>query len=680
MRFSFVLSVAFAALTSVVATAAIPPEVQVEVVEFYHKDLDHYFVTTNPQEISDLDTGVHQGWARTGFKFPSVKIGNTYAATTPVCRFYGRPEAKIDSHFYSSKLSECDDVKLKFPDAWLFEADEVFRAFAVDPQTGRCPADTTPVYRLWNQRPDVNHRYTDQDFVFKVMVEKGYKAEGDGNPQQPVAFCVPAGGSSIPPAPPGSPTCTIAASSGAPALGATLTLSATCSDAPTSYTWLGCKSTTNTCQTTSTTAGPTSYTMMATNDKGTGSHVSVSVNWGGVGANGPLPVCTVTTTNRTPAVNSQVTLQASCTLAPARYNWYECSYLVPNLCANPITTCSNTSPTCTVSSSTGEAKRYGASGTNGNGPGSVGTVEVLWQGGTSGNPPPPPVSNLPVCAPTASSSNPTVGTTITLSANCSGNPTSYTWTAPPSSNCSNGASCQDSKTTAGAQTYYVSATNSFGTGSFGAVQVNWTAPAVPVCTVTPSNTTPVAGTTITLTGTCSGGPTTFSWTGCTSTTSTCQDSMPTAGSKTYTLVAANPSGTGAPASAIVNWQAPPTAAPSCTLSPSNPTPYAGQTITLTATCTQSPTSYVWTNCSAGSNSSTCQTTSSVVGTQNYSVTASNAQFGAGRAGNDFSELAAGRWADRISAARTRTSCAFRRAGVTTRRFLRTRRGISPRTG
>jgi hypothetical protein len=94
------------------------------------------------------------------------------------------------------------------------------------------------------------------------------------------------------------------------------------------------------------------------------------------------------------------------------------------------------------------------------------------------------------------------------------------------------------------------------------------------------------------------------------------------------MTAANGSGTGAPATTLVNWQPPPTAAPSCTLTPSNNTPYTGQTITLTASCTQAPTNYVWTNCTLASGN-TCQATSSVVGPQSYSVTASNAQFGSG---------------------------------------------------
>jgi hypothetical protein len=307
------MTLAFAAFSSL-AAAVIAPEVQTEVIEFYHKDLDHYFITTDPKEISDLDTGVHAGWVRTGFKFPSVKIGSTHAATTPVCRFYGKPEAKIDSHFYSSKLSECEDVKAKFPDAWQFEADEVFRAFAVDPNTGKCPADTTPVFRLWNQRPDVNHRYTDQDFVYAVMVEKGYKAEGDGNPQQPVAFCTPSGGSTVPPAPEGSPACTISASNGSPALGSSITLTATCSNTPTSYTWAGCTSTTNTCTSSKTVAGAVKYTVAGTNDKGMGAPISVSVAWGGVGGNVVGPVCTVTTTTSASSIVPRLT---PCSESPA---------------------------------------------------------------------------------------------------------------------------------------------------------------------------------------------------------------------------------------------------------------------------------------------------------------------------------------------------------------------------
>ena len=46
--------------------------------------------------------------------------------------------------------------------------------------TGACPADTVPVYRLWNQRADSNHRYTTDPGIKAAMLAKGYVAEGYG--------------------------------------------------------------------------------------------------------------------------------------------------------------------------------------------------------------------------------------------------------------------------------------------------------------------------------------------------------------------------------------------------------------------------------------------------------------------------------------------------------------------
>src|SRR5690349_5568891 len=87
-----------------VAHAAIPPGEQATAVEFHHSGLDHYFVTAAPAEISDLDTGVHPGWARTGYRFAVVKAGSAYAGTSPMCRFYN---PGYSTHFYSAKPAEC---------------------------------------------------------------------------------------------------------------------------------------------------------------------------------------------------------------------------------------------------------------------------------------------------------------------------------------------------------------------------------------------------------------------------------------------------------------------------------------------------------------------------------------------------------------------------------------------
>ena len=145
--------------------------------------------------------------------------------------------------------------------------------------------------------------------------------------------------------------------------------------------------------------------------------------------------------------------------------------------------------------------------------------------------------------------------------------------------------------------------------------------AVPICSLGASNLTPTIGQSITITATCSNSPTSYTWTaGCTSTSSTCNDTNNVVGNKTYTMFAANGGGNSAPASVVVNWRPP---VPVCSVSPSNATPTIGQAITLTATCSNSPTSYFWTaGCS--SSSSTCNDTNNVVGNKTYTVIANNA--------------------------------------------------------
>ena len=146
------------------------------VVEFYHQVFDHYFISINAQEISDLDTGVHPGWTRTGYAFkayPAAKAGNN-----PVCRFY-IPPALGDSHFFSASPQECSDTHTKFPDL-EYEAPNVFYVGLPNVATGACPVNTLPVYRVWNNRADSNHRYTTSIAIRDQMVAKGGIAEGYG--------------------------------------------------------------------------------------------------------------------------------------------------------------------------------------------------------------------------------------------------------------------------------------------------------------------------------------------------------------------------------------------------------------------------------------------------------------------------------------------------------------------
>ena len=151
----------------------------VDVVEFYNAGRDHYFMSAAPSEITDLDTGVHPGWMRTGLSFKGYAAA--VAGASPVCRFY-IPPANGDSHFYSASPAECADVRTRFP-AFAFEAPDVFHVALPDLATGACVAGTVPVYRVWDNRADTNHRYTTSVAVRQQMLAAGWIAEGYGPDQ-----------------------------------------------------------------------------------------------------------------------------------------------------------------------------------------------------------------------------------------------------------------------------------------------------------------------------------------------------------------------------------------------------------------------------------------------------------------------------------------------------------------
>ncbi|MCC6197414.1 MAG: hypothetical protein IT518_23425 [Burkholderiales bacterium] len=157
----------------------------VEVVEFYNQKLDHYFISSLQGDIEALDSGRLAGWARSGYTFKAYDA--PASGMSPVCRFY-IPPAAGDSHFYSASPSECAEVLQKFP-AFVYESPAVMYAGLPDLASGACPAGSTPVYRLWNQRADSNHRYTTDTSVRSTMVARGYVPEGYG--PDGVAMCAP---------------------------------------------------------------------------------------------------------------------------------------------------------------------------------------------------------------------------------------------------------------------------------------------------------------------------------------------------------------------------------------------------------------------------------------------------------------------------------------------------------
>jgi len=160
------------------------------VVEYYRSDVDHYFMTASPHEQALLDDGTLKGWARTGVTFLAWTNAAAASPTAhPVCRYYGRPEAGLDSHFYSAFVDECDAVHIKFPTQWQFEAPDVFYIEVPDRTTGACPAGTDPVYRVYDNRSDANHRYMISLQVRATMQARGWIPEGYGT--DAVVMCTP---------------------------------------------------------------------------------------------------------------------------------------------------------------------------------------------------------------------------------------------------------------------------------------------------------------------------------------------------------------------------------------------------------------------------------------------------------------------------------------------------------
>jgi uncharacterized protein DUF5648 len=163
------------------------------VVEYYSPQLDHYFITAAADEIAQLDANPASGWKRTGQTFKAwTRSQDAPPTAKPVCRFYSRG---VNSHFYTGDANECQGLRSleqkQRADAgakgqtflgWQYEGG-VF--YGLVPQSGQCPAGTTPVYRMFNNRAmqsDSNHRFTADGLMHVAM--QGWIDEG-------VAFCSP---------------------------------------------------------------------------------------------------------------------------------------------------------------------------------------------------------------------------------------------------------------------------------------------------------------------------------------------------------------------------------------------------------------------------------------------------------------------------------------------------------
>lgn len=171
---------------SVRVRPSVPAVVKGIAVEYFHAAFDHYFITDIGDEITKLDNGTFNGWARTGKSFNVFASAGAPAATVPVCRYFSTTFAPKSSHFYSALTTECDSLLGNAN--WQLEGN-VFNV-GLPASDGSCPAGFAAVYRLYNNGRGAapNHRFTTELAVRSQMLAQGYVAEGYGIG---VSMCAP---------------------------------------------------------------------------------------------------------------------------------------------------------------------------------------------------------------------------------------------------------------------------------------------------------------------------------------------------------------------------------------------------------------------------------------------------------------------------------------------------------
>jgi hypothetical protein len=173
------------------------------------------------------------------------------------------------------------------------------------------------------------------------------------------------------------PSCTVAPQPATAAVNATVKLTATCTNAPTGYTWVGCSQpgvNPNECLVTNIQASPATGTVLATNAAGPGPTANWTVNF----TNGTVPPsgCTVVATpNPVAAAGNTTTLTASCTGGGAPTSW---SWTGAGIVAATTATNSNTA-TVSLNNTT-----YTVTPSNLGGNGNTASVLVGIAGGAGG--------------------------------------------------------------------------------------------------------------------------------------------------------------------------------------------------------------------------------------------------------------------------------------------------------
>src|SRR5450631_611788 len=159
-------------------------------VEFHCRSADRYLMTADATAIAALDTGCIPGWMRTG------EMLNVFAATAHIdsthadmCSTSGHGRGNVSTQIDTRSFA-CGATAGRLPNIWPQGSGDAPAAALPNGSDGSCGAGTVPVYGLFDNRPDLNHRYTASLATRDELRAIGWSAEGLG--PLGVAMCAPA--------------------------------------------------------------------------------------------------------------------------------------------------------------------------------------------------------------------------------------------------------------------------------------------------------------------------------------------------------------------------------------------------------------------------------------------------------------------------------------------------------
>ncbi len=179
-RFTHAAMAAVAAsLLSFAANAGAP---DLEMVEYYHPETRHYFMTGLKVEQQLLD-GNTVAFKRTGRSFAAWSAAaERPAEAVPVARFF---HPSLASHVFTSHTDEIALLR-SLPAGKVANGfvDEGTAFFLLKPENKSCATGQKAIFRAYNNRPDGNHRYNNDVATQAATVKTGFVHEG-------IAFCAP---------------------------------------------------------------------------------------------------------------------------------------------------------------------------------------------------------------------------------------------------------------------------------------------------------------------------------------------------------------------------------------------------------------------------------------------------------------------------------------------------------